>query len=47
MTFPATPGPGHDVPSHLLSGTFLNRLSVCIFEWESKDVELLERAKLA
>ncbi|OWF46926.1 hypothetical protein KP79_PYT14938 [Mizuhopecten yessoensis] len=38
---------GCTTDAHPLYGTFMGRLSQCIFEWEEKDVSLLKRAKRA
>ena len=36
---------GCTTDAHYLYGTFMARMSSCIFEWESEDVTLLQRAK--
>lgn len=38
---------GCTTDSHQLYGTFMSRLSACIFEWDAKDVSLLRQAKRA
>ena len=38
---------GCTTDSHPLYGTFIARLSQCIFEWSGEDLNLLKRAKAA
>ena len=37
---------GCTTESHPLYGTFIGRLSQCIFEWSSEDLDQLRRAKI-